>query len=479
MYKLQQNKKMFFAVNQLQAALILCILSLFLLSSCRYTVQTEVKPLVDPPSAYTNALKEDSLKQTSSWWEDFNDTSLNSLVSQALQTNFSLKEVLARLDQARAEVVQEDASLYPLVEGVLAGSGRRDDSGTSEESISVRLNVSWEIDLWNRLSAAQSSVGFELMAAASEAEAIAFLLSTQVADTYFHLVEQNLQLQLLKKQVATGTTFLSLIKLRFANGSASIVDVYQQRQQLASINAQIPLVRARMASLQNRLSVLLGQAPGQNEFPLPALLPELPPLPSTGVPADLLLNRPDLSQKHQELIAADYKVAEAVADRLPRLRLGASSGLQGESLGQGTLFFSVLAEAVATVFDWGKRKAEVEKRKAEVNELLAAYTQAYLVGIAEVENGLSQERELAQHIKALRDQFSFSEATLLESRRRYSQGLSDYLPVITALQSYQRLERDILFQTYELLVNRIFLYRALGGTIRSEFAANPKLEANN
>jgi outer membrane protein TolC len=133
------------------------------------------------------------------------------------------------------------------------------------------------------------------------------------------------------------------------------------------------------------------------------------------------------------------------------------------------LFVSLFGEAIAPLVDWGRRKAEVDKRKAIIKEEIARYSQAYLVAIEEVENALWQEKEQVELIKALDEQFRISKATLSESRNRYIQGLSDYLPVLTALQALQRLERDILLQQRQLISIRILLYRALGG---SDFPGN-------
>ena len=155
-------------------------------------------------------------------------------------------------------------------------------------------------------------------------------LSIEVAATYYELIEQALLLDLLQHQITADTTTRDLVKLRFANGAVSSTDVLQQEELLASVNAQLPPIQARLAVLRNRLHVLLGRAgsmPDSKALPLAEALPELPPLPALGIPADLLLNRPDLRKLRQEVAAADYRVAEAVAERLPTLKLGGSAGL--------------------------------------------------------------------------------------------------------------------------------------------------------
>jgi outer membrane protein TolC len=116
------------------------------------------------------------------------------------------------------------------------------------------------------------------------------------------------------------------------------------------------------------------------------------------------------------------------------------------------------------IIDWGRRKSEVEKNEAMFREELAEYSEAYLTAIEEVENALWQERHQKELLKALEDQISIARSNLAETRNRYRQGLTDYLPVLTALQSLQRLERDILSSQRQLISIRILLYRAIGGS---------------
>jgi NodT family efflux transporter outer membrane factor (OMF) lipoprotein len=432
--------------------------------SCTYVVDEDIAPLVEAGPSFSLPTEAEKSKRRQPWWEVLNDPFLNSLITKALADNFTLKQVHARIEQAQAVEKQTGSLLYPAVSGELSGTSKWNADGKHDDNLVMEMGLSWEVDLWNQLSSAAKAAVYESQATRDELADMALLLSTQVADTYFQLIEQRLQLALLSRQIEASRTFLELIKLRFAYGSASVVDVYQQRQQLAAIRTQLPVVRSRLSTLDNRFHVLLGMVPAEEEMQFISDLPVLPPLPKLGIPADLLLNRPDLRRLHRRLVAADYRVATAVAERLPKIRLGGKAGFQGSELSSDGLFVSLFGEAIAPLVDWGRRKAEVDKRKAMVKEEIAGYSQAYLVAIEEVENALWQGKEQAELVKALDEQLRMSKATLSESRNRYMQGLSDYLPVLTALQALQRLERDILMQQRQLISIRILLYRALGGS---------------
>ena len=440
------------------------IMLAFFLVSCTYVVDEDVNPLVEAGPSFSLPVDAKENGGQKPWWEVLNDPLLNTLITKALADNFTMQQVYARIEQAQAIEKQAGSLLYPSLTGDLSGTSKWNANGKYTDNLTIEMGLSWEVDLWDQLSSSAKAAAYESRATRDELSAVALLLSTQVADTYFQIIEQRLQLRLLARQIEVGQTFLELIKLRFAYGSASVVDVYQQRQQLAAIRTQMPVVRSRLSTLDNRFHVLLGMVPAEDEMQFISDLPVLPPLPKLGIPADLLLNRPDLRRLHRRLVAADYRVATAVAERLPKIRLGGKAGFQGSELSSDGLFVSLFGEAIAPLVDWGKRKAEVDKRKAMVKEEIARYSQAYLVAIEEVENALWQEKEQAELVKALDEQLRISKATLSESRNRYMQGLSDYLPVLTALQALQRLERDILMQQRQLISIRILLYRALGGS---------------
>jgi NodT family efflux transporter outer membrane factor (OMF) lipoprotein len=429
---------------------------------CGHRVNEDVGPGVAPAPAYS-LTPQAGAAAAGPWWQGFADPLLDEVMATFLAGNFSLQQAEARLRQARLLQGQAGTRLLPELSGTVGAGSRWMSEGRHTKNQTAQLELAWEADLWRRLSSAHKALRLEAAAAEDAVQDTALLLGAQVAETYFQIVEQKLHLALLTKQIVVNETFLELIELRFANGAASVVDIYQQRQLLAAIHTQIPMVRAGLRTQQHRLQVLLGITPGQAMIAVADELPGLGPLPGLGLPADLLLHRPDLRQARQKLVAADYRVAEAIANRLPQLRLFANGGLDGSSFSGDNLFLSVVGEAVAPLLDWGRRKQEVDRQRALVEEELARYTEIFLVAIEEVENALWQEQEQLRRQEALHEQLRLATANLKETRNRYMQGLTDYLPVLTALHTLQDLERDILLSRRQLLSIRILLCRALGG----------------
>jgi NodT family efflux transporter outer membrane factor (OMF) lipoprotein len=426
-----------------------------------HTVNKDVAPLVEGNDGYS--LQEEGIAPAARWWEVLNDSHLNALVQEALSENMTLRQASARIEQALAADKQARSFLYPEVSGRASGDSEWRYKEKPDDGFALGLGLAWEVDLWGRVSSAAESTSYEVRASREDMEATALLLTAQVAETYYQIIEQNLRLALLERQINVGETLLELTELRFGYGEASVVDVFQQRQQLASTRSEVPPVRSRKRTLQNRLSVLLGKAPEGTSLSMAEDFPELPPLPQTGIPADLLQNRPDLKRIQDQLIAIDYRVAEAMADRFPKIQLTGAGGVEDRLAAEG-MFFSLMLDAVAPLIDWERRRAEVEKQEARFREELARYSQAYLTAMEEVENALWQEQYQIELLKALDHQIRIARSTLTESGNRYRQGLTDYLPVLAAIQALQELERDILSRRRQLVSIRILLYRALGGS---------------
>jgi len=430
-----------------------------------HPVDESVTPTVAGGEAFSISV--DGVELEHRWWKALGDERLTELVELALSDNLDLQQARLRIEQSAALARQAGARMLPALDAHASAKRTWPNTGeANSDTVGAGLQLSWEADLWKRLASLREAAQLETAASGQDLQATALLLSAEVAQTYYGLVEQRLQLALLTRQEGVSRTLLDLIELRFAQGQASVVDVYQQRQQLASTQAQFPPIRSRLRILANRLNVLVSRSPADTPPPASADLPALPALPTLGVPSSLLANRPDLRRIRYQLIAADHRVAEAVADRLPGLRLGLEAGYSGADIGRLTpdgLFASLMAGLAGPVFDFGRREAEVARRESLVKGHVLELSRTYLTAIEEVESALWQEHRQRELIEALNKELAIAQRNLVETQQRYGQGLTDFLPVLVAVQSLQALERNILTRRRELVSIRILLYRALGG----------------
>jgi NodT family efflux transporter outer membrane factor (OMF) lipoprotein len=431
-----------------------------------------VAPPVPPPPQYsatgTAVLPE-------KWWTSFEDPVLNGLVEQSLTNNLSLLAVWDRLSQAEAVARKAGAPLWPSVDAAGRASRTIQDTETTSGGVTksesnprsnfeLGLVANYEIDLWGRIRSARDAATLDVSASREQVQGAAITLSAAVATTWYALVEQHGQIDLLSEQLANNQKVLELITERFRRGQSAAADVLQQRQLVESRQGDIVAAESRAAVLVHQLAILLGRPPTDTVAERVAALPPLPPLPSTGVPSDLVQRRPDILVAFDRLEAADRRVASAAADRLPRLSVSAeltTSGDQWRDLFDNWMA-TVAANIIAPLFDAGERRAEVDRTRAVLSERVRDYGQTVLVALGEVEDALVQERKQQELIVSLEKQLELSTQVIDRLRDAYINGAVDYLRVLDVVLRHQTLQRELLLARRQLILYRIDLCRALG-----------------
>jgi NodT family efflux transporter outer membrane factor (OMF) lipoprotein len=419
------------------------------------------------------------------WWEEFDDTELNALVAEALYGNLTLQVAWARLKQSQALAVQFGSALYPDLTaeaGALYGR-RRTANGTAATNTvrdhSLGIFSSYELDLWGRIRSEHEAATLSAEATREDLNTAAITLAAEVALRWAGIISQQMQKKLLENQLKTNLTLLELVELRFRKGMVSALDVYQQKQIVEGVKAQLPLVEAGELLQRNELALLLGKPPRTPLAIDRATLPLPEGIPATGLPADLLAHRPDIQAAGLRLQAADWQVAAARADRLPAIRLAAEAlyGPAELELIFSNWLLSLAGNLTAPIFDGQRRAAEVDRTRALADENLSFYRQTVLTALKEVEDALTNEAKQREHIQGLEQQMSAARKALEQAGERYRNGVIDYLPVLTQLLAVQSLERDLIQQRTVLLIDRISLYRALGGTWTQDLSPAAGLQA--
>lgn len=461
----------------------LITLSLVALGGCAlHQVQKNPPAPIDLPEQLRGAEEKDGIPLPERWWEDLGDEDLSALVPRAFQGSFRLRGAFARLDQAEAIFRQAGAAYWPQLSVDAAGGRQRvffsPQIGAFEfNRFELSARASYELDVWGRLRSLRAASRLDQEASYADLQSLAMTLAAETGEAWYDLVGQRAQRHLLAEQQRTNDNFLELVRLRFTEGLVAAVDVHQQKQQSASVRAQAELVEAQVTVAENRLSVLLGQPPGQVAFPGRDVLPDVPALPGIGIPAAILARRPDVRAAQARVEAFDQRINAALADLLPALRLTGSAGFVSPQISDlfDTVIWSAFANLTQPVFEGGRRRAELARVRAAYDEAVTGYADVVLQALLEVENALVQERQQRRNIAALEEQFAAAQAALQETQLRYREGLTDYLPVLTALRGSQQVELSLVGARRQLLSFRIQLYRALGGT----WAADLKRPVND
>ncbi len=401
------------------------------------------------------------------WWDDLDDPPLSKLINSAITDNFTLLIARNRLLESQAIARQAGAFLLPSldIKGTAATS-RNHTLETTSNSIVLGLAASYELDLWGRVRSLRDAAELNAIASKEDYHTAVISLTAEVAKSWYQLVETHLQLDLLRNQRSTNSKVLDLISVHFRAGQAGIADVLQQRQLVEAGTGDIAALQADKRILEHQLAILLGKTPGTISLPTPGKLPVLLPLPETGLPINLLSTRPDIKSSYFRLRAADYNVAAAVADRLPRLSISADITTTGKRASD--LFNNWISSLGANLFgpliDGGQRKAEVDRTGAIAKQKFYRYGQTVIEAIGEVENSLIQEKEQRKIITSLEIRLQLAADSIEHIGHRYRQGADDYQRVLLALLSHQGVQRTLLFNRLQLINYRIALYRALSGS---------------
>lgn len=431
--------------------------------------QTETQAPVEPPAQFS-ASGEQSMPDQ--WWTAFENDTLNALVDSATAANFTLRSAWQRLQAAEAVVDREGGALYPDLEA----SGRAERRGGTEAAFAeggnfeVGLQTEYEVDLWGRIRERIKAEEFRARATRAEYQTAVLSVSAEVVRTGYRLAEARRQLALIDRQVQTNETVLNLIENRFQAGQVPRVDVLRQRQLVEATRERRTVVESRAEVLRHRLAVLLGRTPQAGVTPTPDSLPDLPPLPETGVPAELLQRRPDVKRALNRLRAADQELAAAISDQYPRITFTASGSTIADSATDlfETWAYSFAGNLLAPIFRGGSLRAEVDRTEAVRTQRLYAYGQTMLTAFQEVEDALVRERKQREQIQQLTSQVELAQQSYEQLRVQYLNGTTDYLDVLTALDEVQQLRRDLLSARLTLVEDRIALYRALAGGVETE-----------
>ena len=450
---------------------VFLLASLFLVFSC-HSFQPQPIPDAAGEIPETFALYTEVPATTAPWWDAFGSEELTRLIDDALQGSFSLKEAYARLVQVRSMAVQAGAGRYPEVSATGSARAERTRSETTtsgsvgRQIFGLGLTGSYELDLWGRVRSQKEAALLDAEASKEDLYTATITVTAEVADRWIRIISRQRQKLLLEKQLQNNLTFLELIELRFRKAMVSALDVYQQKQTVENVRARIPLVEAETQVLLHDLALLLGRAPRSDLGLKEDTLPYIGMLPPIGLPGDLLANRPDVRSAGIRLESTRWQVAEARANRLPAIRLtaGAQYGGGDFDLLFDTWVVNLAANLTAPLFDGGRRAAEVDKRRAMAQENLWAYRRTIMTAIKEVEDALVNETRQREHIQGLIAVREAAQRGFEEAAQRYRNGLIDYLPVLTQLLAVQELDRNLIDQQAKLILFRIGLHRALGGS---------------
>jgi NodT family efflux transporter outer membrane factor (OMF) lipoprotein len=463
--------------------LIAAVLAAGLLSSC--TVGPNyVRPTVTAPANF-RAPEPLPPAQASSladlkWFEVFRDEQLQQLVRTALAQNYDLRDAVARVAEARANLGITRSNQLPQVNA----SGdleitrlSRDGQTPLPASFLPEQNRNWgqaalgllsfEVDLWGRLRRATEAARANLLNADENRKAVITTRVSDVAGDYFNLLQLDYELEISKNTLETRRDSLRLVEQRQDGGVATLLDLRQAEQLVSSAAETIPGLQQQIEQTENQISLLLGKNPDGVVRGRKFMEQEVPPEVPAGLPSALLDRRPDIRAAEQALIAANANIGVAKAAYFPQLSL--SGLLGGQSTQLSSLFsgpnsvWSFVPQVTQPIFAGGRLKSNVRLAQAERDSALVQYEKTIQTAFTEVSNALiahqrTRESRLEQErlVTALQDRKRLAYV-------RYRGGVDTQLNALDADRDLFQAELNLAQIRLSELLSVVELYKALGG----------------
>lgn len=440
------------------------LLPLAALTACASHIAPQAKPAM-PASQWQAALPDAAVHAQG--WSTYASPELLRLQALALADNPGWQAALSRVAQARATLAGVQGSQQPQlsVDGARSSSQNRlAGQENHSESWQAGVSLAYEVDLWGRLAAGNRAAQADLAASQFAADASRLVLETDVASAYFRLCLLDERVALNQDDLVLAGQILTGLQGRLRVGSASALDLSQQEQLLATLQASRASLLAQRYAALTALAILVGQPPQGFQVRSVALANIQPALPALSQPASVLTRRPDIRQAEANLAAADADVDAAKAAFFPRLTLSARSAWSAAGSGPAGLAASLLAGLSAPLWDGGQLNASLQRNAARRDELTAAYRSSLLTALKEGEDALEGWVRQQERDAALARAQEAAERSLRLSQGKLRIGSLDQLSLLSVQRSWVA-SRDSRAQSrFDSLQSSLTLYKALGGS---------------
>ena len=447
-----------------------------LLGACSHSLPPDNHDVL-APAAWQSTHSLTTPVDNRQWWSHFGSPDLERLIAQARLGSYDLAGAMARVQQARATAVIAGASVLPEVQ--FSGSGNREkllrgkgysqldarDDNRAVDYFDARLSASYEVDFWGGKAAARDSADQALKASEFDRDTVELTLLSSVASSYVQILALNEQLRIARLNLTNAQNVLHLVQVRHDAGSATALELAQQKSLVASQQRQVPLVEQQARDARITLAVLLGQPVQQlavNATPFAQL--HWPTI-GSGLPSELLSRRPDIASAEARLAGARADISVARAAMLPNLTLSASLGSGADRFSDvlRSPFYNLSAGLAAPIFNNGRLSAERDKATARQQELLQTYRASIISAFADVEKALNSASGLDQQRQWQDEELKQAQLAFDIAQSRYQAGAEVLLTVLqTQSTLYQAQDQNVQLRM-ERLQASIALYKALGG----------------
>ncbi|MCV9907627.1 efflux transporter outer membrane subunit [Brucella sp. HL-2] len=439
-----------------------------LIAACVAVGPDYQKPIVITPESW-NSKANTKAPVLADWWTNLNDPGLNQLIADGVAGSPDVATVKAKIREARANFTSAGGGLYPSLDGT--GSYTRSDNSrsTASNQSNFQFSTKWELDLFGGNRRGVEAAYYKVESENEQLRAAFVALIGDIATYYVQLRGVQAKIAIAQRNSASQERTVILTRSQLEAGQISQVDLLSAQTQAATTQSEIPGLRIEYATYLNKLTVLTGRS----AIVLAASLNKSGPVPnvprkvSTGLPADVLFNRPDLRAAERDYASSTASIGQKQAALYPSVSLTGNISTDGTNLGDlarlSTLGWSFGPTLSIPIFNGGKLNADVDAAKAARDQSFIAYRKAILTALSEVENAsvaLNQNRmRVAQLQKIVGNSRKINELTL----EQFKVGNKSFIEVLNAQRDLLSSETSLNQVRTELVVNYIALQKSLGG----------------
>ncbi|VXC76206.1 efflux transporter outer membrane subunit [Massilia sp. 9I] len=440
-----------------------------MLAGCAMAPQPAPAPTLQLPAAWRSAPAANGIVARD-WWQAFGDPQLNALVARALDSNGDLRIARSRLQEYGARVRVASSAEVPSL-NLSVGPTRARAIGPLGQPVEVTsvtgaVQAAYELDLFGRLASTTAAARFDELSQEAALDAAALAVAANTASGYLNLLGLDAQLALARATLASRERSFALARHQFEVGYSSRLEMSQAEAELRATASVVPQLERAIAQQEQALNLLVGASPGPVARGVPLLELRMP-TPAPGLPSELLRRRPDIAQAERAVAASDASLAAARDQLLPSIRLTASFGAQGHSLGNllqsPTALWSIGGSILAPLFDAGRLRAQAEIAGTVRDRAVYTYENVVRGAFAETENALAGIDGLRRQLLEAEARRTAANEVLRVAHNRYANGYASYLEELDAQRNAFSAENTVLQLRASLLAAHVDLYRALGG----------------
>jgi multidrug efflux system outer membrane protein len=456
------------------------IIFLLTVISCR-TGKNYQRPTVLLPERFnTDSSSQDTISIADiSWQNYFSDPILRQLIDSGLVRNFDLQFALRNISIAQSQVKQTNWLWVPQVNAKVSPYYyRNSDNGPSGNNngaiannfndFQASVNMSWEIDIWGKISRQQEAARANYLQTYEAAKAVQTLLIANIAQGYFNLLTLDQQLLQTKNTLALTIDFVKLTRLLYDAGEVTYLGVQQAESQRDNIAQLVPQIEQSIQIQENSLQLLTGNLPGaiHREGNLTDI--HFSDSLEIGLPVSLLNRRPDVRANELALVQANAQVGINQANMYPALNLTAGAGFESLKASNwfnipGSLFGLAGATLIQPILQGRQLKTQLEVARQQREQAVIRFRQSVLTAATEVTNALVRVNKLKEQEKFAQQRANTLTSAVNNSQLLFKNDLANYLEVITAQQTALDAQLSLAFVQNQELNARVELYRSLGG----------------